>query len=126
VRLVAVIPLQVLLTLPRVRLRAPRFSTVTPVPLRATVFNRCLQIWLKQRKDELITLNWTLETVKQLVNALGIQLEDVLTWNIDSLKNVADKLMLSFNDVLNSQRVITRIRYLMATEPNQPLWTSGR
>ena len=35
VRFVAVISLQASLTLPRVRLRAPRFSTITSVPIAA-------------------------------------------------------------------------------------------
>ncbi len=43
VGLVAVVPLQALLTPPRVRSRAPRFSTGTPSPSRATLFNRRLQ-----------------------------------------------------------------------------------
>jgi hypothetical protein len=47
VRLVAVVPLQALLTLPRVGSRAPRFSTVTQAPSRATVFNRRLHVGLE-------------------------------------------------------------------------------
>ena len=73
-----VIPSQALLTLPRVRSRAPRFSTVTQAPSRATLFDRRLQPIERMSILELkAARNWSLA---QTAKAFLVTSATISTW----------------------------------------------
>ena len=70
-----------------------------------------IEVWLKTRKAEYPAMNWTLDTVRALVESLKLPLEDVLDWSLDGLKVLARDSGLTLDAVFDSRSVVQAVRH---------------